>query len=146
MIRSRKAMAAVIDAFIFITVIGIVAGGMFVYLNASHESETKAKTYYDAFFAIELRTNDVFEGSDTQCIMMCDLIAAHMASDQGTVKAYAANVLEKMIPPMYCYLFVFEYDGRVMTIGKEGGKLDSRYSSEMTIISGKSMRATLSIY
>ena len=146
MIRNRKAMAAVIDAFIFITIIGLIAAGMFAYSNIGNEKHAKAKEYHDAFFSIELRTNDMFDGTDTQCVRMCDLVAAHMASDEGTVREYAENVMNNIVPPIYGYSFIFEYDGRVMAIGGEGERLTSQYSSEIMIISGKPMRATLTLY
>jgi hypothetical protein len=138
-------MAAVIDAFIFITIIGLIAAGMFIH-SAADEKWAKAKEYHDAFFAIELRTNDIFEDTDTQSVKICDLIAAYMVSDEGIAREYAENALNRMIPPIYNYRFVFEYDGIVMIIGTEGGKLTSQYSSETMIISGKAMRSSLTIY
>ncbi|MDR0198292.1 MAG: hypothetical protein LBI08_00930 [Methanomassiliicoccaceae archaeon] len=146
MIRDKKGMAAVMDAFIFITIIGLIAAGMFAYSHADGEKGTKAKEYYDAFFSIELRMNDVFEGTDTQCVMICDLIAAYIASDEGVVREYAEHVLSNIIPPVYGHRFVFIYDGHMMTIGNEGERLTSQYSSEIPIISGKMMYATLSLY
>jgi len=142
----KKAMAAVIDAFIFITIIGIIAAGMFVYSHSDDNRNAMAKEYHDSFFAIELRTNDLFEGTDTQCVRMCDLVAAHIASDEGTVREYAENVMRSIIPPIYGYKFVFEYDGRTMAIGDGDGRVISQYSSDTVIISGKTMHSVLYVY
>ena len=146
MIRSKKGTAAVIDAFIFITVIGLIAAGMFAYSNVQNDKEAKAKEIYESFFAIELKTNDLFDGADTQCVRMCDLIAAHMASGQGSVDEYIEGVLNSIIPPIYNYVFAFEYDGRSMVIGNEGQKLTSKYSSDMMTLSGKPLHAVLTLY
>ena len=141
----KKGMAAVIDAFIFITIIGLIAAGMFAYSHSA-DRDAMAKEYHDSFFAIELRTNDLFEGTDTQCAMMCDLIAAHIASDEGTVREYAEETMNNIIPPIYGYKFVFEYDGHTMSIGNGDGRVISQYSSDTVIISGKTMHSVLYVY
>lgn len=146
MIPDRKGMAAVIDAFIFITIIGLIAAGMFAYGNAHEEKEPIAKTVHDTFFAVELRTNDVFDDTDTQCVRMCDLMAAYLVTGEGGVKEYAESVLRSIIPPIYEFTFVFEYGGHVLTIGTEGDTISSRYSADISIVSGKTMRTTLTLY
>ncbi|MDR0778880.1 MAG: hypothetical protein LBE48_05550 [Methanomassiliicoccaceae archaeon] len=144
--KDKKAMASLIDAFIFITIIGLIAAGMFAYNSVNTEKQTTAKTAYDTFFSIELRTNDLFEDTDTQRVKMCDLAAAHMVTGKGDTKEYINEVLGSIIPPVYVYKMVFEYDGRTMIIGGEGNALSSHYSSEIKIIDGKTMRASLSLY
>jgi hypothetical protein len=139
-------MAAIADAFIFITIIGLIATGMFAYSNLSDGDGAQAKEYYDMFFAVELKMNDVFEGTDTKCVRMCDLIAAHISSDEGTVREYAERILGIIIPPVCDYVFVFEFNGRTMTVGERGGKITSQYSSEITIINGMTMHASLTVY
>jgi len=143
---NKKAMAAVMDAFIFMTVIGLIAAGMFVLSGTDDGKRTKAKEYYDCFFAIELRTNDVFDVLDTQCVMMCDLVAAYMVTDEGLVKDYAERTLSEIIPPIYSYRLVIEYDNVTLIIGDGNGTPISQYSSNMEIISGKTMFASLSLY
>jgi hypothetical protein len=143
--KDKNAMAALIYAFIFITIIGLIAAGMFAY-NAFNDKETAAKTMHDTFFSIELRTNDVFSDTDTQCVRMCDLVAAYMVTGEGDMIGYIESVLTSIIPPIYEYIMIFEYDGRTMTIGGPGNKLSSHYSSEMRIIDGRTMRASLSLY
>lgn len=142
----KKAMAALIDAFIFITIIGLIAAGMFAYSNIISEKETAAKTAYDTFFSIELKTNDMFRDTDTQCVKMCDLIAAYMVTDKGDMKTYIESTLASIIPPIYGYMMILEYDGRTMTIGDAGNELSSHYSSSMKIIDGKTMSASLTLY
>jgi len=139
-------MASVIDAMMFITVIALVAAGMFAYSSVTSDEKTEAKTLHDTFFSIELRTSDLFDGTDTQSVRMCDLIAAYMMSGRGDVREYTEHVLASVIPPIYGYEFTFEYEGRVMTIGGGGDILTSQYSSEMVILGGKMMRTSLSLY
>jgi len=142
----KKGVASVIDAFMFITVITLIAAGMFAYSSLTSEEGAEAKALHDTFFDIELRTNDLFEETDTQSVRMCDLVAAHMASGKGDVKEYAEGVLSSIIPPIYGYEFIFEYEGRVMIIGDGGCTLRSQYSSEIVILGGKMMRTSLSLY
>jgi hypothetical protein len=146
LIRGKKGMASVIDVMMFITVIALVAAGMFAYSSLTHDETTEAKTLHDAFFSIELRTNDLFNETDTQSVRMCDLVAAHMMSGRGDVREYTEHVLASVIPPIYGYEFTFEYEGRVMTVGNGGYILTSQYSSEMVILGGKMMRTSLSLY
>ncbi|MDR0791003.1 MAG: hypothetical protein LBE47_00510 [Methanomassiliicoccaceae archaeon] len=144
--KDKKAMAALIDAFMFITIIGLIAAGMFAYSNAAVQKETVAKTMHDTFFSIELRTNDIFDDTDTQSVRMCDLVAAYMVTGEGGTREYIENVLGSIIPPIYGYMMIFEYKGHTMIIGGIGNKLSSQYSGEMTILDGNIMRATLSLY
>ena len=143
--NDRKGMAAVIDAFIFITIIGLIAAGMFAYSHLEDRSGD-AKEMYDVFFGIELKTNDTFPDTDTQIVRMCDLVAAYMVTGQGSMKEYTEDVLRTIIPPVHDFIFTFEYDGIVMTMGEGGNRLISSYSSDITILGGKVMRASLSIY
>ena len=142
----RKGMAAIIDAFIFITIIGLIAAGMFAYSSAGSESETDAKRVHDTFFAIELKMNDVFDDGDTRTVRISDLIAAHLVTGDGNVEEYAEDVLRSVIPPIYRFLMTFEYDGHTLTIGERGGTLSSHYSADIIIAGGKVMRASLSLY
>jgi len=142
----RKGMAAIIDAFIFITIIGLIAAGMFAYSSAGTESETDAKKLHDTFFGIELKMNDVFDDGDTRTVRISDLLAAHMVTGEGDVREYAENVLRSIIPPIYRFLMVFEYDGHTLTIGEKGGGLSSQYSADIMITGGKVMRTSLSLY
>ena len=146
MIAGKKGMASVIDAFMFITVIALIAAGMFAYSSLTAEEGAEAKALHDTFFSIELRTNDLFEETDTQSVRMCDLVAAHMASGKGDVKEYVESVLGSIIPPIYGYEFKFEYEGHVLTIGDGGNVLRSHYSSDIVILGGKVMHTSLSLY
>ena len=142
----KKAMASTIDAFMFITIITLIAAGMFAYSSVPEDKETLAKTAYDAFFDTKLKANDMFEDTDTQNVRMCDLVAAYMVTGEGDVIAYAEDVMRASISPVHSYLLTVEYKGRTLTIGPGGDVLSSRYSSEMTVSDGNIMRASLSVY
>ncbi|MCL2608163.1 MAG: hypothetical protein FWD92_06400 [Methanomassiliicoccaceae archaeon] len=146
MIRGRKGMISIVDASVFIVIIGLIAAGMFAYSSAAIEKEPLAKEMYDAFFAIELHSSDLFDDPDTRNVRICDLMAAYMTTGEGSVKEYAEDILRSIIPPVYGYLFVFEYGGSVMTIGNGGNVLSSSYHGEKRIINGNTMRASLSLY
>jgi len=144
--RNGKGMISIVDASVFLAVIGLIAAGMFAYSAAADDKEPLAKDLYDTFFAIELQSSDLFDDPDTRTVRMCDLIAAYMVTGEGKVMEYVDSVLRSMIPPIYGYLLVFEYDGRVIMAGEGGNGLSSRYHGEMTIMNGNTMRATLSLY
>jgi len=135
-----------IDAFMFITVIGLVAAGMFAYSFDTAERETVAKAAYDTFFDIRLRTDDMFGDTDSRPARICDLIAAYMMTGEGNIPGYIENIMYSVIPPVYGYLFVFEYNDRVLTIGEERDEISSRHSSSVTISDGSVMHASLSVY
>ncbi|MCL2786644.1 MAG: hypothetical protein FWD81_05455 [Methanomassiliicoccaceae archaeon] len=142
----RKGMASIIDAFMFITIIGLIAAGIFAASGVNVEKEETAKTAYDSFFDIRLRTNDMFDDADTQSVRMCDLIAAYMVTGEGGIPEYAKTALKSIIPPICGYSLVIEYNGMRFMIGDGGDKLTSRYSSELLISDGRTMIATLSLY
>jgi hypothetical protein len=119
---------------------------MFAYSNISDDRDVIAKDLHDTFFSTELKVNDMFEDTDTQCVKMCDLVAAYIVSKEGSVLEYVKGILGAMIPPMYSYEFRFEYDGTVLTIGDGGGRPISSYSSKVAISDGKIMNTSLSLY
>ena len=138
-------MASTIDAFMFITVITLIAAGMFAY-SGIHDDDTMAKNAYDAFFDTKLRTDDLFGDTDTQIFKMCDLVAAYMMTGEGDVPVYAEEVMRTLISPVHSYSMTIEYRGRTLTVGPGGDVLDSRYSSEMRVSDGNTMKASLSVY
>jgi hypothetical protein len=146
MINDKKAMTAIFDAFIFITIIGIIAAGMFILTNTEDSGNTSAKEVHDTFFGTRLTTEDLFEDTDTQCAEICDLVAAYMMTRKGDALKYANDTLRSIVPPYRSYLLVLEYKGRTLEIGDGGQRLSSKYSSEIMIIDGSIMRTTLSLY
>ncbi|MCL2712459.1 MAG: hypothetical protein FWD37_04210 [Methanomassiliicoccaceae archaeon] len=146
MIKDKKAMTAVFDAFIFITIIGIIAAGMFIHSNFEDNNNTIAKDVHDTFFGIRLGTDDLFKDTDTQRAEMCDLMAACMMTSEKNALRFAEETLRSIVPPYCGYELTMEYKGKILTIGDGGQNLSSKYSSEIKIIDGNVMRTTLSLY
>jgi hypothetical protein len=130
----------------FITVIGLIAAGMFAYSNIYEEKDIVAKDAYDTFFDIRLKTDDMFDETDARTVKMCDLVAAYMITGEGDVLQYIESVMSTAVSPIHSYTFKFEYRGYVLTVGPGGDVITSRYASEMKISDGRTMKASLTVY
>ena len=90
----RKGMASMMDAMLFITVLGIAVSVIFAYVPAER-SEISAKEIHDDLFRTELKVSDVFEIEDSRVMPLQDILAAHLISGKGNIPDHIRNVLEK---------------------------------------------------
>ena len=142
---NRKAMAATMDALVFIAIIGLVAAGIFAY-SVQYENNTDAKEIHDMFFSVELRTSDVYDDPDTQIVRMCDLVAVYILSGKEEIFDCMNHVLTSVVPPFTQYRFVFEYRGDTLMIGGAGDVITSQYSSSVAVSDGNVMKTTFTLY
>ena len=89
-----KGMVSMMDAMLFITVLGIAASVIFVHIP--HEPQgTSAKEVHDELFRTEMKVSDVFDVADTRIMPLQDLLAAYLTSGNGNISEYIRDVLEK---------------------------------------------------
>jgi len=141
---NRKGIVAVMDAMLFIVILGLVVSAMFVYAPDDPEEPIAEKVHND-IFATELRVNDVFDVNDSRVISIDYIIAAQLASGNGNIEPYLYELLRSMVPVSHGFELTCEYRGNVMIINESAGLMTSRYSSERPV-AGDILRTVLTIF
>lgn len=140
----RKGMAAVMDAMLFIIIIGIAVSAVFVYTPDEPEVPMAERVHND-IFRTELKTNDVFDVADTRVMGMKEIIAAHLTSGEGDIETMLYDMIRSMVPISHEFMFKCEFNGNVLIIGDEFDNVTSRYSFEHTV-NGMALSSSLCIY
>ena len=124
----RKGMVSMMDAMLFIAVLGIAVSVIFVHIPAER-SEISAKEVHDNLFRTELRVSDVFDIDDDRVMPLQDLIVVYFLSEQGKIIEFILNVLNHTISGGF--LFVCRYSENILKIGSDGDIPGSSYSGIM---------------
>ena len=145
---NRKGTIAVIDAMVFIVLLSMAATWLFVYTNMSENEEPMAKTISDDIFAVEVRTCDLMDLEDTKVLPIETLIAATMnTGDYDRTERFLSVTLEQLIPGVYGYEFIIEYNGRSMHFERQSGReLGSEYAQDHIIDGAGTLHSVLRIY
>jgi hypothetical protein len=109
----KKGMASVMDAMLFITVLGIAASVIFVHIPAEPQ-EVSAKDVHDDLFRIELKVSDVFDIDDDRVMPLQDLLVAQLISGKGNVSDHILSVLENKTAGQF--IFVSSCEGGTLNI------------------------------
>jgi hypothetical protein len=141
---NRKGMAAVMDAMLFIAVLGLAASAIFVHISDDPDEPLAGRIHRD-IFATELRVSDVFDADDSRVVPIDIIIAAHLSSGEGDVEEYLRSLLRAMVPIPHGFELRCEFRGSVMTISEGGGTPSSGYSSERPAAGGI-LKTTLTIF
>jgi len=140
----RKGMVAVMDAMLFIVILGLAVSAIFVY-TADPGEEPLAERIHRDVFATELRVNDVFDVNDSRVVPVDYIIAAHLSSGEGDIEQYLYDLLRAMVPIPHGFELTCEFRGSVMTIS-EGGEIPSSTCSSERTVAGEVLRTSLKIF
>lgn len=144
--KDRKGMLATVDAMIFLTLLSVVATGMFSYISSEEAEQPLARSVSDDFFAIRLKASDVFSTDDSQIFPVADLIAANMNSgNSDTAQVFIHDTISEMVPPMYGYVFTITYNGMTLMSSRDGFSETSSYVTSIEINGGRVLTAELVI-
>jgi len=140
----KKGMVAVMDAMLFIVILGLAVSAIFVYTSEDSEEPLAEKIHRD-IFATEMRVSDVFDINDSRVVPVDYIIAAHLSSGEGCIEEYLYDLLRTMVPVSHGFELICEFRGSVMTIGDVEGIPSSSCSSERPV-GGDTLRTLLKIY
>jgi len=124
----RKGMASMMDAMLFIVVLGIAVSVIFVHVSYE-PSETSAKDVHDDLFRTQLRVSDVFDIDDDRVMPLCDLLVAYFLAEEGRIIEFILNVLNNTISGTF--FFTCAALGSTIEIGSEGSGPRSSYHESM---------------
>ena len=121
----KKGMASMMDAMLFIVILGIAVSVIFVHMPYEH-TETSAKEIHNDLFRTELKVSDVFDIEDTRVMPLSDLLAAYLSSGNGNVPEYIRKVLETRSKN---FRFICSFDHNILEItSNDPGDVRSSYS------------------
>jgi len=140
----KKGMVAVMDAMLFIVILGLAVSAIFAY-TADPGEEPLAERIHRDIFATELRVNDVFDVNDSRVVSIDYIIAANLASGEGDLESYLYDLLRSMVPISHGFELICEYRGSVLTISEGEGTISSSCSSERPV-AGDILRTSLKLF
>ena len=146
--RDRKGMIAMMDAMILIILLSAATTWLFVFNETDDIEEPMAKTVSDDLFMIEVKTNDLTGLGDTKVLPIETLIASTMNSgDTERTERFIRSTLDALIPEVYGYELILEYNGHSMRFSRGGsGQMSSEYSSKHIIDGAGVLTSHMIIY
>ena len=146
--RNIKGTVAIIDAMVFIVLLSVAATWLFVFTNITETEEPMAKTVSDDLFSVEVRTCDLMDLEDTKVLPIGTLMAATMNVGKcERMERFLSETLDQMIPEVYGYEFMIEYNGHSMHFERQSGReLGSEYSQDHIIDGAGTLHSELKIY
>lgn len=144
-IKKKTGITAMVDAMIFIVVLGIAVTAMHNYSN-SEPLVDDASFISEKIFSGKLRMCDMIETEDTGVIGIPDLVAYYLLTDNDSVAEYLDSVLRTLTQRPDSYLLVMDYDGHTSTIGYDRGDPVSSCTVDYTVTYGGSVRIELSLF
>lgn len=146
--RDKKGMIAMMDALVFILLLSMAATWLFVFNNTMEPEEPMAKTVSEDIFSMEVRTSDMTDLSDTKVLPIQTLMASTMNSGRtGRLSSFLSETLDQLIPEIYGYDLILEYNGRTLEFHRQSDNgMSSEYVCDHIIDGAGTLRSTLRIY
>ena len=146
--KDRKGTVAMMDALFFIILITMAAGWLFSFYDASEEEEPMAKRISDDLFMVEVRTCDLTDLEDTKVLPITTLTAATMNDgDTGRTESFISSIVDDLIPEMYGYELLLEYNGNTLFFHRMSDRpMSSEYECYHHIDGAGTLRSILRIY
>lgn len=132
---NRKGTVALIDAMVFLSLMSVVAVGIFAYIGYAEIEEPMAKSVTDDLFSVKVKASDLTDSEDSKLYPIAVLISANMASgDTEFTERYLAETMDCLIPEMYGYVLALGYEGHLLSVERTSLRdISSDYSSEINI-------------
>ena len=141
----NNGMTAMIDAMIFIVIMGLAVTAVFALDNAENGAYD-ASSISEGIFTAKMRTNDLIDAEDSALVGIPDLVAVYILTGRGEVMDYIKDILDSVSNREGSYLMTIEYQGRTVSVGTGKGEPLSSSVKEFTVTYGGAIRTSLSMY
>jgi hypothetical protein len=138
-------MTAMVDAMIFIVIIGLAVTAMFSF-SGNEPAVNDASSITENIFSAKLRVCDLIDSEESGLAGVPDMVAVFILSGEGTVIDYIRNILDSLMNRDGSYLMEIEYNGRTVSVGAGRGEPVSSSVKEFTVTYGGSIRTSLTLY
>ena len=144
-LKDNRGMTAMVDAMIFIVIMGLAISAMFAF-SGGEPAANDASSISDSIFSSKLRTCDLVDTDDSGLIGMPDIAAFHILTGEGKAADYLGNILDSLLQRPNSYRLDIEYQGCTITIGSGDGDAVSGAVKEFAVTYGGSIRTELRIF
>jgi hypothetical protein len=142
---NRKGLTAMVDAMIFIVIIGLAVSAMFALSNNNLEAND-ASAVSDAVFTAKVRMCDMMDTEESRLVSIADMTAYYILTGKGNVMDYIQSILDSLMQRPGSYLLNLSYRDTTVTIGTGHGDMVSGYIRDFTVTYGGTITADLEIY
>ncbi|MCL2295551.1 MAG: hypothetical protein FWC29_00500 [Methanomassiliicoccaceae archaeon] len=143
--RNKKGMTAMVDAMIFIVVLGIAVSALFAY-SGEEPVSTDATSVSESIFSAKLHICDLTEIDDSGLISMPDAVAFSILTGDKKAIEYIKSILDSLTHRPKAYCLTIDYRGETVKIGETGGDPVSGSTKEYTVTYGGSITVDLKFY
>ena len=144
-LKDKKGLTAMVDAMIFIFVIGLAASAAFAF-GGEEPAANDASSISDSIFSARLRTCDLIDTEDSGLVSMPDLVAFYIITGEGETADYIESILDSLLQRPHSYHLEVDYKGDVISIGDGIGDPISSSVKEFTVTYGGTIKADLKLY
>jgi len=144
-VRNKKGLTAMVDAMIFIVILGLAASAMFAF-NGDDPEPNDASSITDSIFSSKLRACDVIDTNDSRLIGMPDIAALCILTEDDNIKDYLGSILDSLLQRPGSYSLSIDYMGESVTIGSGKGEAVSGSVKEFIVTYGGTITVDLNIY
>ena len=144
-IKSKKGMTAMIDAMIFIVVMGLAVAALCYYYE-DNSNENDASDIVDRLFHSKITIDDIMDENDSKIMPLSDLVAASMVIGDGAAASYLEKVMDCLMNRPDSYLMHIVYRGIETNIGTGDGIPVSSTSRDIIVLYGDALHIELHLY
>lgn len=145
-LKNKKGMTAMVDAMIFIVIMGIVATVYFSSGHIDNSEMNESSEITDDIFSTKLKINDLIDTEENGLISIGDLIVSHLYSNNDSITEYLEDILRTLLQRPDSYRLELTYGDLSCTIGNGYGDPLSSCTKEHTVTFGGVLTSSLSIY
>jgi hypothetical protein len=144
-LKDGKGITAMVDAMIFIVIMGIAVSALFAF-GGGEPAENDAASVSDKIFSSKLKMCDLIDTDETGLVGIPDMVAFHILTGEGDAVLYIESVLDSLTQRPGSYSLEIEYRGSTVMIGTAKGEAVSGSVREYTVTYGGVIRADLRFY
>ena len=144
-LNDRKGMTAMVDAMIFIVIMGLAVSAIFAF-GGEEPAANNASSISDSIFSAKLRTCDFIDTDDSGLVPMPDIAAFYILTGEGEAGDYIQSILDSLMQRPHSYSLEIGYKGSIISIGDGAGDPVSGSVKEYTVTYGGTIRTDLRIY
>ena len=144
-IKDKKGITAMVDAMIFIVVLGIAIIAL-LHFQGTNDTNGEASEVIEELFSIKLHSEDAVSDGDSKVLSLTDLIAASFIMDDDGVMSYISEVMDRLTERPGSYHISISYGDHTCTIGYGSGISVSTASKDAVALYGDTLHMTLELY
>ncbi|MDR2698444.1 MAG: hypothetical protein LBB30_02035 [Candidatus Methanoplasma sp.] len=144
-LKDKKGMTAMVDAMIFIVIMGMAVSAMFSF-GGENPVPNDASSVSDCIFSSKLRMCDLVDTEESGPVSIPDMAAFYILTGEGKTAGYLESILDSLFQRPGSYRLDIEYQGSTMTVGSGKGEAVSGSVKEFAVTYGGSIRTELRIF